>query len=212
MNFIHEILNPFAIISAVGLVGIWLIIFAQSGFFFCFFLPGDSLLFTAGFLASQNFFPAYFVPTVLLLFVGALVAAILGDNVGFLFGRKIGPAIFKKEDSLLFDKKYPVEAQKFYDRYGKKTIVFARFIPIVRTFAPIIAGVGAMNYRTFFSYNVFGALIWTAVTVFPGFFLGESIPNAEHYITPLILLIIVISFVPAVIHFIRERRSRKTIV
>ena len=183
MNFIHSILNPITVINTVGIVGVWLIIFAQSGLFFCFFLPGDSLLFTAGFLASQNFFPSFFlwhvVPAVVVLFVGALVAAIAGDNVGFAFGRKIGPKIFSKEDSLLFDKKYPVEAQKFYDRYGTKTIIFARFIPIVRTFAPIVAGVGAMNYRTFFSYNIIGGIIWTSLTVFPGS--GTDVSKSRSY-------------------------------
>ncbi len=213
MNLIHDILNPVTIIGAVGLVGVWLIVFAESGLFFGFFLPGDSLLFTAGFLASQNFFPSFslwhIVPPVIVLFIGALIAAIAGDNVGFLFGRKIGPAIFTKKDSLFFDKKYPVSAQKFYDRHGKKTIIFARFVPIVRTFAPIIAGVGSMNYRTFFSYNIIGAVIWTALTVFLGFFLGKTIPNAENYITPLVVFIILVSFIPAVFHLVRERHERR---
>ena len=210
MQLIHEILNPLSIIEAIGLVGVWAIIFAESGLFFGFFLPGDSLLFTAGFLASQNFFSSHFiVAPVILLFIGAFVAAVAGDNVGFAFGRRIGPALFSREDSLFFDKKYPVEAQKFYDRHGKKTIIFARFIPIIRTFAPIVAGVGSMNYRIFFSYNVIGGFFWTGLLVFLGFFLGKSIPNAENYITPLVAVIIVVSFIPAVAHFMRERRSRQ---
>ena len=205
MSFIHEILNPITIIETIGLIGVWLVVFAESGLFFGFFLPGDSLLFTAGFLASQNFFPSYFIAPVFLLFIGAFIAAVLGDSVGFVFGRHIGPALFSKQDSLFFNKKYPVEAQKFYDQHGKKTIIFARFIPIVRTFAPIIAGIGSMNYRLFVSYNFIGGFVWTGLLIFLGFFLGKSIPHAENYITPLVILIIIISFLPAGIHYVKER-------
>jgi membrane-associated protein len=214
MIFIHELLDPVRIIEAIGLLGVFLIIFAESGFFFGFFLPGDSLLFTAGFLASQNFFSPYSfsvftIAPVVLLFLGAFIAAVAGDSVGFAFGRRVGPSIFSKEDSLFFNKKYPIEAQKFYDRHGKKTVILARFVPIVRTFAPIIAGVGSMNYRVFFSYNVIGGLIWTAALIFLGFFLGKTIPHAENYVTPFVVLIILISFAPAILHFAKEYWAKK---
>ena len=207
MSFIHSILDPIIIIETIGLVGIWFIIFAESGLFFGFFLPGDSLLFTAGFLAEQGFFPSYVVAPVVLLFVGSFIAAVLGDNVGYMFGRRIGPALFSKEDSFFFNKKYPLQAQKFYELHGTKTIILARFIPIIRTFAPIVAGVGSMKYRIFFLYNIIGGFLWTGFLIFFGFFLGKSIPNAENYVTPLVILIIVISFVPAVLHFLKNRRG-----
>lgn len=193
-------LEPLVIIKAVGFLGVWGIIFAESGLFFGFFLPGDSLLFTAGFLASQGLLNIW------LLAAGSALAAILGDTVGYWFGRKVGPKIFSREESFFFNKKHIERTKTFYDRYGKKTIILARFVPIVRTFAPILAGVGEMRYVTFLSYNVIGGLAWTLGFTFGGFLLGNLIPNAEKYLTLIVLGIIFLSLLPAVFEILRSRK------
>jgi membrane-associated protein len=198
---IHLLFNPLAIIKAVGLVGVLFVIFAESGLFFGFFFPGDSLLFTAGFLASQGFIP----PT--WLFIGAFVAAVLGDSVGYAFGKKIGPKIFTKNDSFFFNKKHIQRSEHFYEKYGKKTIILARFVPVVRTFAPILAGVGNMSYKTFLSYNVIGGFLWSVGISALGFGLGAVVPNADSYITPLIVIIIIVSLIPPVNEYMKARRK-----
>ena len=198
-----SILDPLTIIKTLGLLGVVLIIFAESGLFFGFFFPGDSLLFTAGFLASQNIISIWW------LLILCFVAAVVGDNVGYTFGRKTGQMIFKKEDSLFFHKKHIEKAHKFYEKYGRKTIIFARFIPVVRTFAPIVAGVAQMDYKTFFSFNLIGGLIWSSGMLGIGYLLGNIIPNAEKYLTPIIILIVIISFVPAVVDLIKNRVDKK---
>ncbi|MES3031492.1 MAG: VTT domain-containing protein [Patescibacteria group bacterium] len=200
MEFIHSFLDPLTIIKAVGLFGVVAIIFAESGLFFGFFLPGDSLLFTAGFLASQNFISIWW------LLILCFIAAVAGDTVGYWFGRKTGPMIFNKEDSFFFQKKHIERADAFYKKYGKKTIVIARFIPIVRTFAPIVAGVARMEYNVFLSYNIFGGFIWTFGMLGLGFLLGNAIPDAEKYLTPIILAIIFVSFIPAIWEFFKHRK------
>jgi len=179
-----------SLIKTAGYFGLFFIIFAESGLFFGFFLPGDSLLFTAGFLASQGFFNIF-----ILLGVGAF-AAISGDSVGYSFGRRVGKAIFKKDDSLFFNKKNLLKAQQFYDKYGSKTIVLARFVPIVRTFAPIVAGAAGMKYRTFIAYNFIGGLLWSVGMLLTGFFLGSVIPDVDKYLLPIIALIIFVSALP----------------
>lgn len=198
-----EFLDPLFLVKTLGTVGVIAIIFAESGLFFGFFLPGDSLLFTAGLLASQGYLS--FWP----LLFGSIVAAILGDSVGYTFGRKIGPKIFTREDSFFFKKAYIERTKAFYEKHGKKTIVLARFVPIVRTFAPILAGVGAMEYRSFLSYNIIGGLCWSAGLTLLGFVLGLTIPNVDHYILPIVLVIIVVSMIPNVVEFLRSRNSRK---
>lgn len=179
------------------------VVFAESGLFFGFFLPGDSLLFTAGFLASQGFFNI-FVLTILMV-----VAAITGDSVGYWFGKKVGKKLFTREDSRLFKKKYLVEAHKFYQKHGGKTIFLARFIPAVRTFAPIVAGAADMTYREFLSYNIFGGLAWGGGITLAGFFLGKAIPNADKYLLPIIAVIVVVSVMPAVWHALSDPDTRK---
>jgi membrane-associated protein len=201
MNFINDLLDPLTIIKTVGLLGVVLIIFAESGLFFGFFLPGDSLLFTAGFLASQDLISIWW------LLILCFVAAVAGDSVGYAFGRKTGPMIFKKEDSLFFHKKHIDRASAFYLKHGKKTIIIARFIPIVRTFAPIVAGVAGMEYKTFITYNLIGGFVWTWGMLGLGYLLGNTIPNAEKYLTPIILLIILISFIPPIIEFFKHKKQ-----
>ena len=203
INNILYYLDPVVIIKALGLFGVLFIVFAESGLFFGFFLPGDSLLFTAGFLASQNFLDISF------LAVGAFLCAVLGDSVGYWFGKKIGPKIFNKEDSFFFHKKHIVEAQNFYNKYGNKTIFLARFVPVVRTFAPIVAGVGQMKYKNFIAYNLVGGFVWSFLLVFSGYFLGEIIPGVDKYLLPIILVIIVISFLPIIFEVIKSKKKSK---
>lgn len=191
------------LIKAVGYAGLFAIVFAETGLFLGFFLPGDSLLFVAGFLASQGFF------SVAILVLLILVAAVTGNMAGYEFGRRIGPRIFNKEDSLLFKKEHIVRTQRFYEKYGGKTIMIARFMPIVRTFAPILAGVANMRYRVFFAYNVAGAVFWVAGLVLLGYFLGSLVTDIDKYLLPIVLAIIVLSFLPGFIHFYQERREMK---
>ncbi len=188
-------------IKAAGYIGIFGVIFAESGLFVGFFLPGDSLLFTAGFLASQNFLNIWIL--VLLTFLGA----VLGDNFGYAFGRRVGPAIFKKEDAILFKKEYIERTKVFYKKYGGKAIILARFMPVVRTFAPILAGVGEMSYKTFVFYNILGAALWAVGIIWLGFFLGSTIPNIDKYLIPIILVIIILSILPTIIHILRNRKN-----
>jgi membrane-associated protein len=188
-----------------GYLVIWGIVFAESGLLIGFFLPGDSLLFTAGVLASQGLL------NIGLLSLGAFIFAVLGDNVGYATGYKFGRRLFQKQDSWLFHKKHLIKAQQFYERHGKKTIVIARFMPIVRTFAPIVAGIGAMHYRTFLAYNVVGGVIWSFGVTLLGYFLGRLIPaeQVDKYLLPIIGLIIIVSIVPSIIHLIQENKSSK---
>ncbi len=195
------------LIKSIGYFGVWAIIFAESGLLIGFFLPGDSLLFTAGFLAS--------VPksemNIWVLIFGAFVCAVMGDNVGYATGHKFGRKLFQQEDSWLFKKQHLIKTQEFYDKHGKKTLVLARFTPIIRTFAPIIAGLGAMHYRTFMTYNLIGGFLWTFGITLLGFFLGKSLPpeQVDKYLLPIIGLIIVVSLLPSIIHVIQENRANK---
>jgi membrane-associated protein len=196
-------LEPTFLIQAVGLIGIILIIFAETGLFFGFFFPGDSLLFTAGILASQNVFSIYF------LIIFCIIAAILGDSVGYWSGKRYGRRLFERDTGFFFKKKRIKEAEDFYEKYGKYTIIIARFVPIVRTFAPIVAGIGKMHYGTFISYNIFGGILWVTSVTLIGFIFGGMITNPDKYIIPIALLIIFISFVPILIKIFRNRFKNK---
>ncbi|TSC67425.1 MAG: membrane-associated protein [Parcubacteria group bacterium Gr01-1014_73] len=187
---ILEYLEPMFLIKAAGLLGVFAIIFAESGLFFGFFFPGDSLLFAAGFLASQGILPIGW------LALGCFLAAVVGDSVGYAFGKTVGAKFFTREDSLFFKKHYAEKAQLFYEKHGPPAIFLARFIPIVRTFAPIAAGVGQMKYRTFVVFNVVGGFVWSVGFIFLGYFLGRAVPGIDQYILPIVLLIIIISILP----------------
>ncbi len=195
--------NLASLIKTIGYLGLFGIVFAESGLFFGFFFPGDSLLFTAGFLASQDFLNLPFL--ILIVFLGA----VSGDSFGYAFGRKVGPAIFKKEDSFFFHKDHLERSRHFYERHGGKTIILARFMPFVRTFAPTLAGVGKMNYPTFLFYNLFGGLLWSAGLTCLGYLLGAVIPDPDRYLWPIIALIIFLSVLPSAIHVLKNPEHRK---
>ena len=193
------------LIKTFGYLGIFSIVFAESGLFIGFFLPGDSLLFTAGFLSSQGFLEIGLLAAV--IFVGA----VLGDNFGYAFGKRVGPSIFKKEDSFLFHKDNLERARMFYEKHGGKTIILARFIPFVRTFAPILGGVGKMEYKKFFLFNVLGGALWTITLTFLGYFLGNIIPDADKYVLPFVVGIILISLIPPIFHISKRKRYAEKI-
>jgi membrane-associated protein len=186
-------LDPIFIIKTVGLVGIFFIIFAESGLFFGFFFPGDTLLFAAGILASQGFL------SLSLLIIGCVIAAIIGDNVGYWTGKHVGRKLFDREATLFFNKKNVDMAERFYNRHGPITVIAARFIPFIRTFAPIVAGVAKMQYKKFFLYNVIGGLLWSIILPVVGYYFGGIIPNSDKYFAPIAILIICLSFLPIII-------------
>lgn len=196
-------LDPILIIKAVGLIGIIFIIFAETGLFFGFFFPGDSLLFTAGILASQNIFNIYS------LIIFCIIAAILGDSVGYWSGKKYGRKLFERDVGFFFRKQRIYDAEKFYERHGKYTIIIARFVPIIRTFAPIVAGIGNMNYSTFLTYNIFGGIFWVSTLLLLGYFLGGLIPNPDLYILPIAFLIIILSFIPIFLKIVRSKLNKQ---
>lgn len=192
-------------IIGFGYAGITVVIFAETGLLIGFFLPGDSLLFTAGFLASQGVFD---ITTLVTL---CAAAAIVGDSIGYAFGRRVGPKIFTREDSLLFRRDHLERAHRFAERYGPKAVVLARFVPFARTFVPILAGVGAMRYSTFLAYNVIGGCLWAIGIPVSGYWLGSVIPSADRYLLPIILLIILLSVSPGIVHLLRSPQDRARI-
>lgn len=191
------------LISTAGYLGMFFIVFAESGLFFGFFLPGDSLLFTAGFVASQQLLNIWLLLPLL------AIAAIGGDSVGYWMGRYFGTWLEGQKDSFFFKKRHLLKAQSFYESHGSKTIFLARFIPIVRTFAPIVAGMARMRYTTFLSFNVFGGLFWVTTMLLLGYFLGSAIPNVDRYLLPIVAIIIVISILPAWIHYLQEKTGEE---
>lgn len=194
------------LIQTIGLLGVLAIVFAESGLLVGFFLPGDSLLFTAGFLASQNFLD------IRLLVAGCFVAAVAGDSVGYAFGHKVGKRLFHRKDSIFFHRDHLEKARIFYEKHGKKTIILARFLPVVRTFAPIVAGMGDMHYPTFLAFNVIGGALWAIGLTLSGFYLGKSIPDVDKYLLPIILVIIILSVLPTAIHILKDESHRSEIV
>lgn len=191
----------------LGLIIIGGIIFAESGLLIGFFLPGDTLLLFAGFFASQGRLPLGW----LLLVVVA--CAIIGDNVGYSIGKRTGKKIFKKEDGIFFHKDHIRRAENFYNDHGGKTIILARFIPVVRTFAPLVAGIGNMSHKRFLAFNVIGALFWGVGVTLIGYFLGGFVDpeTVEHFILPVIGIVTLGTFGPAIYHILKEESSRKLI-
>ncbi len=182
------------LIQSIGYLGVWAMIFAESGLLIGFFLPGDSLLFTAGFLASQK------VLNVWLLLSGAAICAVLGDNVGYATGYRWGRRLFQREDSWLFHQNHLLKAQTFFARHGGKALILARFLPIIRTFTPIAAGIGKMRYTLFGFYNLMGGVLWTVGLTLMGYYLGSVIPNVDRYLLPIVAIIVSISVMPSLWH------------
>jgi membrane-associated protein len=199
------------LIASVGVIGVASIIFAESGLLIGFFLPGDTLLFTVGLLAHEGTISLNVHLLILILFI----AAVLGDNVGYMFGKRVGRRIFNKPDSILFHQDNLQRAENFYEKYGPLTIVIARFVPIVRTFAPIVAGVGKMSYRKFFAFNLIGGLLWTAGITYVGYFGGAFLEDRgieiDHLILPIIGLAMGITLISPLYHIIREPSARRII-
>jgi len=193
-------------IKITGYLGIFAVIFMESGVLLGLFFPGDSLLFIAGFLASQD------ILDIKILCGIAFIAAVFGDSVGYMFGARIGPRIFKKEDSFFFNKRHIERAHLFYEKYGGRAVLIARFMPIVRTLAPIIAGVGTMKYRNFVFYNVLGAVLWAIGVSGLGYYLGSIIPGVDQYLIPIVIGIIALSFMPTIIHILRSKEDREALM
>jgi membrane-associated protein len=199
-------LNPEKLLEQGGLLVLTAIVFAESGLFFGFFLPGDSLLFIAGFLASSA--GGHRLPPLPVVILCVVTAAILGDQVGYWFGKKVGPTLFHRQKSRFFNPANVLRAHLFFERYGAKTIVLARFVPIVRTFAPIVAGVGSMRYRTFLLYNVIGGLLWGVGVTTLGYFLG-SVDVVKDNIEIAIIAVVAVSLLPVMFELIRHRREAR---
>ncbi len=196
-------MDPKSLIEAFGTLGLFAIVFAESGILAGFFLPGDSLLFTAGLLASEG------VLNYPIIVTGCFVAAVAGDQVGYLIGRRYGPALFRRPDSRFFHKRNVDRARAYFDEHGSKTVVLARFIPVVRTFTPVVAGVGQMDYRKFVTFNVIGGFLWAVGVTTLGFLLGEVVPDIERYLLPMIMVIVVVSFIPVARELLKVRRQSK---
>jgi membrane-associated protein len=190
------------IIQSGGILAVALIVFAESGLLVGFFLPGDTLLLSAGIFAAQGKLPLIW------LIVAVVIAAILGDNVGYSIGRRTGHRIFKKKDGIFFRHEHIERAEKFYEEHGGKTIILARFLPVVRTFAPIVAGVGKMPRRRFMFFNVFGGLFWGAGVTLLGYWFGSKIPDIDKYIMPTIGAVTVLTFGPALYHLFKDKQTR----
>lgn len=186
-----------------GLIAIGATVFAESGLLIGFFLPGDTLLFGAGILAAQGVFNIY------LLIAVVVVSAIVGDNVGYSIGRRTGKRLFHKKESLLFKPERLELAEKFYEQHGGKTIILARFVPVVRTFAPMVAGISKMPRRNFMLYNVVGGILWGGGVTLAGYFLGKQMPWLEDFIAPVILGIIALSVFVALFHLFKEKETRE---
>lgn len=203
LEFFNRLRDVKALVQWGGYVGLTAIVFAETGLVIGFFLPGDSLLVTAGLFASQPQFGlnVYLLGTIL------SAAAIVGDAVGYWIGRMSGPRLFKKEESMFFKPKYLRQAHDFYERHGGKTIVIARFMPIVRTFVPVVAGAAGMNYARFTAFNVFGGIFWIWSMLFTGYFLGRYIPGVDEHIELVIIVVVVLSILPGLYHWWKARRA-----
>lgn len=196
-------------ITGLGIAAVLLVVYAESGLLIGFVLPGDSLLFTAGYMVNQEILRLFGQPLNIHLFVAAIaLMAILGDSTGYAFGHKVGRKLFLKPNSRFFKKKYLEQAEQFYQKHGSLTIVLARFVPIVRTFAPIVAGASRMHYNTFLLFNIVGGALWAAIFTYLGYFAGEILTGAGVNIEVAAIIIILISVAPMVIHALKQKSTR----
>jgi membrane-associated protein len=206
INFVEMVLhwlkNPQVLVAEAGLVGLALIIFSETGLLVGFFLPGDSLLISAGLFSAGGHLPIW--PMVWIL----TAAAIIGDATGYFIGKKLGTSLYNREDSIFFKRKHIEHTREFYEKHGGKTIILARFIPIVRTFAPTVAGVAGMKYRSFVIYNVLGAFIWIWSLLFAGYFLGRTFPKINDHIHTVVVVVVILSVLPIVIKWFKSRSGQ----
>jgi membrane-associated protein len=205
-EFLKQLVNPESIIRYGGIYLLLLVVFAETGLFVGFFLPGDSLLFTAGLFCATGILimhPAFLVTLI-------MIAAVTGNMVGYFFGKKVGPLLFKRKSGLFFRQEHLILANEFYQKHGKKTIILSRFLPIVRTFAPIIAGIVKLEYHKFVFYSIIGAFFWVNILVLAGYFLGKHIPQTKEYLGYIVVFLIVITTIPFVINSIK-RKLRKSV-
>ena len=203
-DFFHRLSNLPELIQWAGYLGLTAIIFSETGLLVGVFLPGDSLLVTAGLLCAQGYFNVYELAPLL------TIAAICGNSTGYFIGRTSGPRIFRRDDSLFFNKKHAIRAHEFYERYGKKTIIIAQFMPIIRTFSPVVAGVGEISFRFFFTYNLLGALAWIWSMIFIGYFLSRYIPGVNRHIEIVVVIVVLVSIMPGIISGVKARARKRT--
>jgi len=205
METLHHLIQALRDIEGLvrtgGLAVVCGIVFTETGLFVGFFLPGDSLLVTAGILAAAGHLSLAGLLTLVTL------CAILGDQLNYFIGRQAGQALYRRDDSLFFKKKHLERAHSFYEKYGVKTIIIARFVPIVRTFCPAVAGAAAMNYRTYLTFDIVGGVLWVCGMVLGGFFLGRSVPNVNQNLHIVIAVVVFLSLVPAILEVLRQRRA-----
>lgn len=192
-------------VSTLGYVGIMLIVLVETGLFFGFFLPGDSLVFSAGLLAARGVFDIRILVPIL------VITAFVGYSFGYWFGKHLGKWLLARPESFFFKKKYLIQAQEFYARHGGKALILGRMVPVVRTFAPIVAGMARMDFRKYQWFNFAGAIVWGGVITLCGYYLGGLIPGADKYILPLVILIIFLSVLPGVWHYLRQRTRSKSL-
>jgi len=193
-------LDPQKLLVSFGTIGLIFIIFAESGLMVGFFLPGDSLLFAAGLFAARGSL------NIVVISIGCAIAAVVGDQVGYSVGNKLGPSLFKRPDSRLFKQEYLAKAEEFFEHYGAKAIILARFVPIVRTFVPVVAGASSMHYRTFLRNNIIGGVVWALAFIQLGYWLGKSYPWLVDKLDVLVVVIIAFSLIPFGIEILRHRR------
>jgi membrane-associated protein len=204
-DFLKHLVNPESIIHYGGIYLLLFVVFAETGLFVGFFLPGDSLLFTAGLLCSTGILELH--PSLLVLLI--IIAAVAGNMVGYVFGKKVGPLLFVRKSGFLFRQEHLVTANEFYKKHGKKTIILSRFLPIVRTFAPIVAGIVKLELYKFFIYSLVGAFFWVTSLVLTGYFLGKYVPGTKDYLGYIVIFLIVITSLPFVINSIKKRLKSK---
>jgi membrane-associated protein len=206
-EFLKQLVNPESIIHYGGIYLLLFVVFAETGLFVGFFLPGDSLLFTAGLLCSTGILLMH--PYLLVLFI--IIAAVAGNMVGYIFGKKVGPILFKRKSGFFFRQEHLVAAHEFYKKHGKKTIILSRFLPIVRTFAPIVAGIVKLDYYKFLIYSLAGAFFWVCSLVLTGYYLGKYIPGIKDYLGYIVIFLIVITSIPFVYNSIKKKLEKKVV-
>jgi membrane-associated protein len=206
-NFIKELVNPESIISYGGFWLLLFVVFSETGLFVGFFLPGDSLLFTAGLLTATGVigYPIFVVV------IGVCLAAIIGNSVGYAFGKKTGPALFNRKKTFFFKPTHLKSAKEFYDRHGGKAIILGSFLPIIRTFAPIVAGAVVLKYSKFFVYNLIGATLWSHSMILAGYFSGKYIPGVKEYLHYIVIFLVIITAIPVINTYLKERKLRKNL-